>query len=153
MCPGTPGASTTGNNPLLLSSLEGGSALGSPPSPYAPVGVGGWHLPGLDALQGALTPHHHAQVGVLVGVVALGLRGAVGAAGPTGGEQPVNCGTRGKAITHCALSFLLRGISGLPPSCLLHGPKPTFQGDTRVGARNQSDVQIGNVEDLLCARP
>lgn len=57
-----------------------------PPPPYAPVGVGGWHFPGLDALEGALALHHHAQVGVPVGIVALGLRGAVGPTGPTRGK-------------------------------------------------------------------
>lgn len=79
-----------------------GLAPWPPLLPYIPVGVSGWHFPDLDALQGPFTPHHHTLVGVLVGVVALGLRGAVGPAGPTGGEQPVNCGTKGEMVTHLA---------------------------------------------------
>ena len=102
---------------------EGGFAPQPPPPPYAPVGVGGWHLPGLDALQGALAPHHHAQVGVPVGVVALGLRGAVGPTGPARGEQPVNCGRRGKAVTRLAWPSLLHG----PPSAPFELWAPRYQ--------------------------
>lgn len=104
---GTPGSCTQRQNPSLLQ--EGGSAPWLPPPPYAPVGVSGWYLPGLDALQGTLAPHHHAQVGVPIGVVALGLSGAMGPTGPARGKQPVNCGTRGKTITHLAWPSFLYG--------------------------------------------
>lgn len=102
---------------------SGGWAYPSAPRPpYAPVGVGGWHLPGLDALQGALAAHHHAQVGVPIGVVALGLRGAVGPTGAARGEQPVNCSTRGKTITHLSWPSFLSGPPWAAPQ--LSAPWP-----------------------------
>lgn len=110
-----------------LQSFSGGqSAPQLPPSAYAPVGVGGWHLPGLDALQGALAPHHHAQVGIPVGVVALGLRGAVGPTSPTRGKQPVNCAQEEKQSIHLAWSSFLDG----PPWAVSELSAPWLQ--TRI---------------------
>lgn len=109
---------------------KGRSVPWPPPPPYAPVGVGGWHLPGLDAFQGTLAPHHHAQVGIPVGVVTLGLCGAVGPTGPARGEQPVNCGTRGKIITHLAWPSLLQRLPkaayelSAPWPCSNMAPRP-----------------------------
>lgn len=154
-CPGTPGqqACTQRQDPSPL--REGGSAPCPPPPPYPPVGVGGWHLPGLDALQGALAPHHHAQVGVPVGIVALGLRRAVGPTGPACGEQPVNCTQEERRSLTWPGPPSSVGLPLLPLSCPLHEAKPTFQDGTHVGARNtnQSFELETSVEDLLCARP
>lgn len=97
-----------------LQPLSGGQSCPSAsPLPYAPVSVGGRHCPDLDAFQGAFASHYHTLVGVLVGVVALGLRGAMRPAGPARGEQPVNCGTRGEAVTGLAWATFLHSVPGL----------------------------------------
>jgi hypothetical protein len=95
--------------------LQGSGSAPPPPLLYAPVSVGGWHFPDLDAFQGPFTPHHHTQVGILVGIVALGLCGAVGPTGPTCGEQPLNCGTKGETVTYLTWPSLLHG----PPWAVL----------------------------------
>lgn len=131
-----------------LQSFSGGqSAPQLTPSAYAPVGVGGWHLPGLDALQGALALYHHAQVGIPVGVVALGLCGAVRPTSPTCGEQPVNCAQEEKQSIHLVWPSFLDGLSGLSLSCLLRHSKPAFQDDTNVRARDTA--QRTAVEEIL----
>lgn len=96
--------------------------------------------------QGALAPHHHAQVGIPVGVVTLGLCGAMGPAGPARGEQPVNCSTRGKAITHLAWPSLLHRLPWAASE--LSTPRPQIhvprwrQGQ---GKKHQSAIHTGNV--------
>ena len=54
--------------------------------PLVSVGVG--NSPFLHTLERALLDDPHADVGVAVGVVTLGLGGAPGPAGSTGGEPP-----------------------------------------------------------------
>lgn len=104
-------------------------------SPYIPVGVSSWHFPNLDAPQGPFAPHHHAQVGVLVGVVALGLCGAVGSAGPTCGEQPVNCDIKKRGSQLLTSST---GLPGLSPRCVIHGLRHEFrEGPEIVGRKDQ----------------
>lgn len=75
--------------PMLRSLLSTGtSTLYDGHAWHVLVSVGGRHPPLLHALEGALLDDGHADVGVAVGVVTLGLDGASGATGPTGGEPP-----------------------------------------------------------------
>lgn len=108
---------------------------------YIPVGVSSWHFPNLDAPQGPFASHHHAQVGVPVGVVALGLRGAVRSTGPTRGEQPLNCDTEGEAVSCLPWISLFPGLS---PKRLLHGLRRAFkEGSEVTGRKTRSAIQTG----------
>ena len=145
VCSGTPQACNHRQEPHHFQEGRSAPWLPPPPLPYIPVGVGDWHLPGLDALQGPLASHYHAQVGIPVGVVTLGLCGAMGPTGPARGEQPVNCSTRGKGVIHLAWPSLLLGLPWAASE--LSAPLPQthvprwHQGQ---GKKHRSAIQTGN---------
>lgn len=54
-----------------------------------PVCIGCWYSPDLNALENSFSSHHHSELGVPVGIIALALCRAIGSTGTTGCEKPL----------------------------------------------------------------